>query len=54
MSLILPRFLCRPTAYLELAVAVIRCFAYGKSSDVQRQQQDVNSHRTAEESRTSL
>ena len=29
----------------------IRCFAYGKRSDVQRQQQDVNSRRTAEESR---
>ena len=30
----------------------ICCFAYGKRSDVQRQQQDVNSRRTAEESRT--
>ena len=30
----------------------MRCFAYGKHSDVQRQQQDVNSRRTAEESRT--
>ena len=39
-----PRFLCRPTAYLELAVAVGQ----------QRQQEDVNSRRTAEESRTTL
>jgi len=30
----------------------IRCFAYGKCSDVQRQQPDVKSRRTAEESRT--
>ena len=30
----------------------IRCFACGKRSDIQRQQQDVNSRRTAEESRT--
>ena len=29
----------------------IRCFHYGERSDV-RQQQDVNSRRTAEESRT--
>ena len=32
----------------------IRCFVYGKRSDVQRQQQDVNSRRTAEESRTRI
>ena len=32
----------------------IRCFAYDKRSDVQRQQQDVNSRRTAEESRTNI
>ena len=31
----------------------IRCFVYGKRSDVQRQQQVLNSRRTAEESRTS-
>jgi len=31
----------------------IRCFVYGKRSDVQRQQPDVKSRRTAEESRTS-
>ena len=37
-----PRFLCRPTAYLELA------------ETFQQQQQDVNSRRTAEESRTNL
>ena len=30
----------------------IRCFVYGKRSDVQRQQPDVKSRRTAEESRT--
>ena len=30
----------------------IRCFHYGERSDVQRQQPDVNSRRTAEESRT--
>jgi len=32
-------------------VRKIRCFVYGKRSDVQ-QQQDVKSRRTAEESRT--
>ena len=32
----------------------IRCFAYGKRSDVKRQQPDVKSRRTAEESRTIL
>ena len=31
----------------------ICCFHYGERSDVQRQQQYVTSHRTAEESRTS-
>jgi len=30
----------------------ILCFAYGKRSDVKRQQPDVKSRRTAEESRT--